>query len=136
MRKAEMETIPRKASLAYRAPLLARLVRLGAPESIVANEIAFVVQAGYLEYGHTMRERLARFGLGVGDGEPTVNYTRRGRRVRDALNDLEASKRSGDRQRIVCWSGILVQAASDLANEYLTEEAQDIAIEKMTAKGE
>jgi hypothetical protein len=131
-----METIPPKASLAYRAPLLARLVRLGAPESIVANEIAFVVQAGYLEYGHTMRERLARFGLGVGDGEPTVNYTRRGRRVRDALNDLEASKGSGDRQRIVYWSGILVQAASDLANEYLTEEAQDIAIEKMIAKGE
>ena len=133
-----MQKTPHTASLAYRALLLARLVRLGAPESVVANEIAFVVQAGCREYGDTMRKRLARLGVSAPSSSNFMagmnlnpdDFTKKGKRVLSALDELEASKLSGSRSRIVHWAAILMLAASDLAANYLGEEAQALLFEE------
>ena len=58
-------------------------------------------------------------------------YTKGGKAVLEVLDELEASKRMKDRQRVVYWAGQLAQVTGELAAEYLTSVAQDIAVEKM-----
>jgi len=119
------------ASLAYRAPLLARLVSLGAPPAIVGNEIALVLRAGYLTYGEQINKHLVDLGLPPCDWRPPKVRTKKGERVLNAVEELEAAKAQRNRERIVHWAGILVRAASDLATDYLGKEAQNIAIERL-----
>jgi hypothetical protein len=126
-----VKTIPRTASLAYRAPLLARLVSLDAPASIVCNEIALVLRAGYLAYGDKMNKHLADCDLSPCDWHPPKTYTKKGDRVLNAVEELEAAKAQHSRERVIHWAAVLVQAASDLATGYLGEEAQNIAMERI-----
>jgi hypothetical protein len=126
-----VKTILRTASLAYRAPLLARLVSLDAPPSIVCNEIALVLRAGHLAYGDKLNKHLADFGLFPCDRHPPKTCTKNGNRVLNAVEELEAAKAQHSRERVIHWADVLVQAAGDLATAYMGEEAQNIAMERI-----
>ncbi len=60
------------------------------------------------------------------------DYTDKGKRVLNALDELEACKLSGSRSSIIHWAAVLVQASGDLAAKYLGKEAQDMIVEEAT----
>jgi len=58
------------------------------------------------------------------------DYTKKGKRVLFALDELEAAKLKDDRPRIIYWAGFLIQVVGNLTKDYLFKEAQDILWEK------
>lgn len=63
--------------------------------------------------------------------EDDGHVTHKGRDVIDLVVQLEEAKLRDDRQQIVQWAGMLVQAAATLANDYLGDEAEDIRMEDL-----
>jgi len=123
--------------LVRHARRLAKLMRLGAPECIVVNEIVLGVRPARLAYGEKMDDARARIGIFAlpsdfvaGMNLNPDDFTKKGKRVLNALDELEASKLNGSRCRIVHWAAVLMKAASDLAVEYLSQEAQDMICEE------